>query len=118
MKLEFEVENKQHCIELQNMFFKLGYHWPMDVGYPKHTDANWLYFDDINKNITWMPDHPSSSGTPIRCKMLHPKQREFLESYDNSDIISRILEDGFYKVKHSNYLNEVRKIRIDEMDRT
>lgn len=118
MKYQFEIKDKHDSQKHQEHFFKLGCGWRGHGKDIRHLDGKYLFVDTLRKTITWSStskaDEPNDySETYIKSKLLHPKQKDFLQKLSDRGLttvaVDSILLYGFYKEDDSDYLNDLRR---------
>jgi len=107
----FKIKDESDSIEHQDLFFKLGYTWFGGKTKYEWTHANYLYLESNRgrKNIMWS-DGLGDISNDIECKMLQPKQLEFLKKFAHDKDIAEIISNGYYEVSQSENLNKMRKV--------
>ena len=115
-RFAFEIKNKLVSEWHQTEFFRLGYTWGMSSTTFTHTVAKYLFLYPHIKQITWSNTLPPDPEY-IKCKLVHPKQMEFLKELNQVSISKRepvefAIHYGFYKVKDIKYLNDLREFYV------
>lgn len=124
LKRWFNITNPAESKRHQNHFFQLGYFWASAPGSRtyRHLYGSTLLLASDLMNITYQTS-PANTHTGQECKLLHPKQKDFLihllanphgtRDYDSKfkQKIDSIIEDGYYSVMDSDWLNEILKFK-------
>ena len=112
MEFAFRINNVDELEKYQRFFFKQGFTWSdgtTDILYSKSNggEIKVMYIDPIHETIQYSGNDKLDKGS-IECKMLHPKQKEFLNRYSKTcDIIQRASRRGFYELNDATFLNNL-----------
>jgi hypothetical protein len=111
----FYISSKDESTRHQKMFFRSGFIWAGGESKVQHVYRKWLYINTENETITFSDDDIMLSEA-TECKLLHPKQQDFLNKHSNTcDIVQRARTRGYYQLSDAEFLNDLlnHKIRLD-----
>jgi len=111
-KFAFEIKDKSDSEYHQTEFFNMGYSWVIGKVIC-HESAKYLFLDPHVKTLSWSSTLDNSSGDYILCKLLKPKQLEFLKEIHETKLqkhnpLDFAIRFNCYKVEDSDYLNALR----------
>ena len=107
--MKIRILSKEHSTEVQELFIKEGWKWSdQNTGKVQLIEMSYLWIDDDmlfahsdNENFFEQDDTPE-------IRLLHPKQKAFLESLPNLTVfLSEIVKKEYYNVSDADLLNSL-----------
>jgi hypothetical protein len=111
MIYRFELKDEDDSKRHQTAFFDMGYEWWGTANKFIDMHVKYLYLNSDDKGIMYSIELDPTPDE-VECKLLHPKQLEFLKGIlvlNSVSCIPDIIKNGFYKLEDAEYLNALLK---------